>query len=60
MISILVAIVGFEQSNYTINETNVSQEVCVVVFSPPAYEELVFHIDLLYETRTGTAGKLQL
>ena len=49
---------GFEQPSYTVNETGVSQEVCVVVFSPPVDEELVFQIDLLYETRTGTAGKL--
>ena len=58
MILILVVIVGFEQHNYTINETSVSQEVCVAVFSPPADEELVLGIDLIYETRNGTAGKL--
>lgn len=51
------AIVGFEQFNYTVRETDGSSQVCVIVVNPPSDVELTFVIYLGYETRTGTAGK---
>jgi hypothetical protein len=52
-----VARVGFVQSSYTVREISCSQEVLIKVFNPPAAEDLVFRISLLYEARNGTAGK---
>ena len=51
-----VAVVGFEQLNYTVNESVGFQEVCVRVLNPPSNEELVSNITLVYQTRAGTAG----
>ena len=53
----IVAVIGFEQLNYTVNETGIRQEVCVQVFNPPQNEELGFDIFWTSETKTGTAGK---
>ena len=53
----IVAVIGFEQLNYTINETGRRQGVCIQVFNPPLNEELVFDMFWTTETRTGTAGK---
>lgn len=50
-----MAIVGFEQRSYTVNENDGFQEVCVRAFNPPMNEEL-FDIILDYETMSGSAG----
>jgi hypothetical protein len=49
--------VGFVKTSYTVNEIDGSLDVAVQVFNPPATEDLTFPITLVYETRTGTAGK---
>ena len=54
--SSVVAVVGFEQLNYTVNESDSSQEVCYQVFNPPSNEELLLYVNLQYQTRTGLAG----
>ncbi len=51
----LVAVVGFERTNYTVNETDGFVEVCVVVTTPPPTEELVFPIVLRVTGRNVTA-----
>ena len=53
----LDAVVAFEQLNYTVNETDNVQEVCLQVFNPPSNDTLSFNISLVYETRAGTAGE---
>ena len=55
----VVAIAGFQQPNYTVNESDGFQEVCVEVFNPPSNEELLFDIILDYETASGSAGTKQ-
>ena len=52
----VVAVVGFEQLNYTVNESVGFQEVCMQVFNPSTFQELVFSIFLVVQTRTGSAG----
>ncbi len=54
------AVVGFEEANYTVNETDATAEVCILVFNPPADEALAFNINLEAATREGTAGKLMI
>ena len=54
----VVAVVGFEQISYTVNETDGSQEVCIQIFNPPPNELLAFPITLIYQTLDGTASKL--
>ena len=51
-----VALVGFESPNYTVNESDGSVEVCIVVTNPPANEDLIFDIITHHVTRSGTAG----
>ena len=58
LIIFLVARVGWEQLNYTINETAMAGEACVLVFNPPTDAELVVDIELEYQSVTGTAGTL--
>lgn len=40
--------------NYTVNETDLKSEVCLVMISD---EELAFDITVAYETVSGSAGK---
>lgn len=40
------------------NESAVSQEVCVHVIEPTQYEELAYDIVLDYSIMTGSAGRL--
>ena len=54
----IVAIVGFEQTSYTVNETDGSQEVCIQIFNPPPNEQLAFTITLAYNSLDVTASKL--
>ena len=54
----IVAVVGFEQISYTVNETDGSQEVCMQIFNPPPNEQLAFTITLVYQSLDGTASKL--
>ena len=51
-----VAVVGFEQTMYTVNESSTFQEVCVIVTNPPDTSELAIEIILAYGTVIGTAG----
>ena len=44
--------------NYTVNETDGSQEVCIQIFNPPPNEQLAFPITLVYQSLDGTASKL--
>ncbi len=53
---ISVFVVGFEEQNYTVIETDITIEVCVVVANPPSSEELFFDVILEYTTRRVTAG----
>ena len=56
----IVAVVGFEQTNYTVAEgEGVSSEVCVAVSVPAADEELGFEIPLQLDTLPGTASGKQ-
>ena len=56
-ILLIVAVVGFEEPSYTVNETDLTAKVCVVVTNPLPNEELFFNILLEYTTRRVTAGK---
>ena len=56
MINSVVAVVGFEQLNYTVIESVGFQEVCVQVLNPPSNEKLVSSIFLVRQTRAGSAG----
>ena len=51
---VIVAVAGFER-NYTVNETDRSVEVCVLVTNPPPEQELVFQITLTTQNRNVTA-----
>ena len=53
----IVALVGFESSSYTVNESDGTVEVCIVVTNPPAGEPLIFILITQHSTRSGTAGK---
>ena len=55
----IVAVVGFERSNYTFNESDFFGEICILVTNPPMNEELVFRIALQTSTIDGTARMLQ-
>ena len=52
---IIVFVVGFERTSYTVNETDGTVEVCVVVTNPPPTEDLVSLIFLTVQTRDVTA-----
>ena len=54
----IVARVGWEELNYTISETNVFGQACVVVFNPPNDVPLEGNIQLEYQSVTGTAGMI--
>ena len=54
----VVAVVGFELLKYTVSEDVKFAEVCVQVFNPSPSEDLVFGIDMIIQSRIGTAGKL--
>lgn len=56
--STIVAVVGFEQTDYTVVEEEGSVEICVAVTNPPPEQVLIFDILLLLETSTGTASEL--
>ena len=53
----IAALIGFEFPSYSVNETDSSVEICVVVSNPTADEILVFNITTQYVTRSGTAGE---
>ena len=55
-LNFIVAFVGFESSNYTVNESDGTVEVCVVVTNPPEGTPLIFRIITQHLTRSGTAG----
>lgn len=55
--SLTVAIVGFEEPSYTVNETDAFVEVCVVITNPSANEELAFPIEVVIETRNIAVGE---
>ena len=48
--------VGFEELNYTVNESDGTVEVCVVVISPPDDADLNVTVALSPSTIDGTAG----
>ena len=52
----LAVIIGFEQLQYTVNETSGTVEVCIAITNPPPNENLVFEIVTEYISVTGTAG----
>ena len=49
-----VAVIGFEQSEYTVNEEEGHVEVCVGVIEP---EEIDLFIPVQFSTATDTAGE---
>ena len=55
----IVAVVGFEQTSYTFNESDITGDVCILVTNPPMNEELVFRITLQTSAMDGTARMLQ-
>ncbi len=57
ILNIIAALVRFEFPSYSVNETDGSVEICVVVSNPTAEEILVFTIATQYEARSGTAGE---
>ncbi len=57
-IILVFVVAGFEETTYTVHETDSMAEVCIRVFNPPANEALAFAISLEYTTRQDTAGKL--
>lgn len=56
---LLVVIVGFEETMYSVNEAAGVLEVCVVITNPTQNEDLLLEIVLLYNSVTGTAGKFK-
>ena len=52
--------VGFEEQDYTVNESNGTIEVCVVVISPPDDADLDVEVALSPSTIDGTAGIINL
>ena len=55
----LVAVAGFERTNYTFSESDSMGKICVVVTNPPREEELVIRIELQASSRDITARKVQ-
>ena len=51
----IVAVAGFEHTNYTFNESDIMGDICVLVTNPPMNEELVLRIALQTSTMDGTA-----
>ena len=54
MYFVIVALVGFEFSNYTANEDDGIVDICVILANPP----VGFDIELEYQSTRVTAGKL--
>ncbi len=54
---IIAVLVGFEFPSYSVNETDCSVEICVVMSNPTADEILEFNIATQHEARSGTAGE---
>ena len=59
-LSAVVAVIGFEQLNYTVNENAGFQEVCVEVFNPPSSEDLLFDIIFSVHSTAGSAGVIAI
>lgn len=54
-----VVVVGFEQSEYSVNENDGHVEICILVKNPPPNEDLTTLIVTEYQTKAGSAGILQ-
>lgn len=50
------AVVGFEQTQYLVNESAITSQVCVVVTHPPPDKPLPFTVSVRFEVKPGTAG----
>ena len=56
-ILVIDVIVGFEESNYAVNESDANVEVCVRLEFNGIINSLEFQVILMYSSRMITAGK---
>ena len=60
ILNIVDVLIGFEQTEYPVNESDGSFDVYVKVFDPPDYKDLPMEIGLTIQTIAITAGKNRL
>ena len=57
LISCSVTVIGFEETEYTVDESNGAVEVYVRVFNPPDNQTLPATVDLVIQTVAGSASE---